>query len=81
MTPGPASDSYDPEFGTTHNKLDVSDAIQEVDDHITKWLGPGLLNIHEVALDSNGRQLPTIRLSERQWRIVRFALRRAKETL
>ena len=75
--PGPVSDSYDPEFGTGDNACAVRDGIQLVINRIQ--LG-ALKNIVEVAHSKNGKPLP-IRLSEREWRLVRFGLRRALEDI
>ena len=75
--PGPVSDSYDPEFGTSERAALVRDGIQAVVDKIR--LGT-LKNIVEVAGSTNGSHLP-LRLSEREWRLVRFGLNRALESL
>lgn len=79
---GPVSDSYDPEFSTGQNARDIRDAIGD----IVATLEHGPLRdkpveyILEVVHGKAGR-LSGVTLSEKQWRIVRFALNRAIETL
>lgn len=75
--PGPVSDSYDAEFGTRANAHAVQNGLDEVVAMITRMLGPALRNIVEVADAENGPKL-ALRLSARQWRLVRFGLLRAK---
>lgn len=78
--PGPVSDSYDPVFGTHANLDDVRDAMLSVRVQITDLLGEDLKNIVEVAQSDNGRDL-RLRLCEREWRLVRFALDTALEAI
>jgi len=78
--PVPVSDSYDPEFSTGQNARDVREAIEDLVEKATRILGPELRNIVGVVHGGAGRKMPT-RLSEREWRIIRFALNRAIETI
>lgn len=78
--PGPVSDSYDPEFGTGENARTVAAALQEVVDMATQLLGPELKNILEVAMQQSSPVIPR-KLSEREWRIIRFGLMRAIDTI
>lgn len=78
--PGPVSDSYDPEFGTGYNAYQVANAIRGVIDRATELLGPDLKNIVEVAQGEPGRTIEAT-LTERDWRIIRFGLTRALETI
>jgi hypothetical protein len=78
--PGPVSDSYDPEFGTGANAADVAEAIQGVIDRATEVLGEDRKYIVEVAQGEPGRIIEAT-LTERDWRIVRFGLTRALETI
>ena len=82
--PGPVSDSYDPEFGTAAVAEEVADGIREVISKADLLLGPKLLNIVEVVRSEAGviprKKLPTT-LTEREWRIIRFGLRRALESI
>ena len=78
--PGPVSDSYDPEFGTGSNAADVREGIEEVIRRATLVLGPGLKNIVQVVQGEPGMMLGRP-LTEREWRIVRFALNRALESI
>lgn len=79
--PGPVSDSYDPEFSTQANASRVREAIERQVAWITKQIGPGLQNIVEVVDGPSGKRMPARRWSEREARIIRFALLRALETL
>jgi hypothetical protein len=85
--PGPVSDSYDPEFGTGANAAEVLVAITKVRDLITQRIGSDeLKNIVELAEgynatryeDPNRKPCP---FSERELRIIRFALNRELESL
>lgn len=79
--PGPVSDAYDPEFGTADNAARVREAIANEVAFLTKHLGPGLKDIVQVVDGPIGRWMPPRRLSEREARIIRFALKRALESL
>ena len=81
--PGPVSDSYDPEFSTGERAGYVCEAITEVRDKITKTVFKGddsLKNIVQVVLGKGGR-LYAGPLTEREWRIIRFCLNRALESI
>lgn len=78
--PGPVSDSYDPEFGTGANAADVAEAIRDLIDRATQHLGEERKNIVEVAQGETGRTIST-NLTERDWRIIRFGLTRALDTI
>ncbi len=78
--PGSISDSYDPEFSTRANAHDVSDAISEIRDVIGKTLGDELKPIVGVVQGPQGK-LTSFRFSERERRILRFALNRALESI
>lgn len=78
--PGPVSDSYDPEFGTGANADEVASGIDGVVKRIDKYLGPQLHNIVDVVRRSDD-QLKHLRFTERELRIIRFCLNRAKESI
>jgi hypothetical protein len=78
--PGPISDSYDSEFGTGENATNVRDAIQEQVNFINMELGNNLLNIVEV-VNSSLETKHHLVLTERDLRIIRFSLNRAKESV
>lgn len=77
--PGPVSDSYDPEFSTGANAQDVRDAIIEARDALAYGLDE-TKNIVSVVHGRAGRLKATI-LTEKQRRVVRFALNRALESI
>ena len=80
VMPGPVSDCYDPEFSTTANAYDVSCGIKKIVDGIGVHLGPELKNIVGVVHGPRGKKFKVV-VSERDMRIIRFALNRALETI
>lgn len=79
--PGPVSDSYDPEFGTSSNAQDVADAIREVRLKVSAYIGSDQLkNIVDLAQSKNGRAAHHA-FSERELRIIRFCLDRSLESV
>lgn len=77
--PGPVSDSYDPEFGTGENARDVREAIEQVGDKLAVGLGE-LKPIVQVVHGRAGK-LKAVILNEKERRVVRFALKRALESI
>jgi hypothetical protein len=81
--PGPVSDSYDPEFGTREVADDIDGALRAVYDRLTVILGNkppmNILDLVDAKLDSfivaGGG------LTEREWRLLRFAIERARQSL
>jgi len=78
--PGPVSDSFDPEFTTRANAADVVEGIEEARNIIGKTLGEELKEIVGVAQGPQGKSV-SIRLTERQRRLIRFGLNRALESI
>ena len=79
MSPGPVSDSYDPEFSTGENARDVRDAIMRARDRVAVGLGEPK-NIVAVVHGQAG-PFKAVKLSERERRVIRFALNRALESI
>ena len=84
--PGPISDSYDPEFSTGARATIVREAIATQRDRFTEILGDKLLPIVNIAEDEFTHTLPAeevidIEFTERELRILRFALNRAIESI
>jgi hypothetical protein len=79
--PGPVSDSYDPEFGTGFNAGRVSHAIVRVYARVTDILGgvPPLPILELV--DSDLDRPITATLTEKEWRLLRFACERATDSI
>lgn len=79
--PGSVSDAYDPEFGTAEVAEDIREALREEYKRVS-----GILNyqppvyVGELIHTDPG---PTISeaLSEKSWRLIRFALERAIESV
>lgn len=79
--PGPVSDAYDPEWGTAANAGEIAAALQEMHGRVSRILGNTQpLFILDLLRADLPRQIPHS-LSEKQWRIIRFALERAKDSL
>ena len=79
--PGPVSDSYDPEWGTAANGDEIRDALSDVYDRLS-----GILGGREPMwiMELVGADLPTpiaATLSEREWRLLRFACERAQDSI
>jgi hypothetical protein len=85
--PGPVSDSYDPEFGTAENAMMVHDAVHYVRDLLGIAIGSeARLPVVDMARSELLEENPaspalTVVFTERQLRIMRFALDRALESL
>jgi hypothetical protein len=78
--PGPISDSRDPEFGTGANARAVREAIDAISARIGGVIGHELRFIVDVVDGHPGPAHPLL-LSERELRVIRFALNRASESI
>lgn len=79
--PGPVSDSFDPEFGTRENAQLIRSALDGVHQRINELLG-NAPPVYILDLLPQTRTVPyTAMLTEKEWRLIRFALERAKESL
>jgi hypothetical protein len=79
--PGPVSDSYDPEWGTGANADAIAAALGRMHGRVSGVLGhkPPLFVLDLIRAD-----LPTpitATFTEGEWRLIRFALERAGESL
>lgn len=84
MTPGPVSDSYDPEFGSREVAREVEHGIQRTLERINityERLGLGEREDIVQVLRRAPSQRHAISFTERDLRVIRFALYRAIETL
>lgn len=80
--PGPVSDTYDPEFSTGANRQEVIDAMREQADKISDLLGSELKNIVAVVQDEDYcGAVYQVNLTERELRILRYALNAAVESV
>jgi len=86
--PGPVSDSYDPEWGTSSNREDIADALAEMHGRLGEVIGGGpkfvLEPVHEFIEEVAGKpstRTLTLCCSEAAMRILRFACERARENL
>ena len=78
--PGSISDSYDPEFGTSANSSDINEAVQRMHSVLGNVIGSPPKFIVEVVHGDDGDKI-TASLSEKEWRILRFACERSQESL
>jgi len=82
VSPGPVSDSYDPEFGTGENAREVRAAIEQCIRAIgTQASLRGRKPILDVLNRPPAILYKSVALTTKDWRVVRFALHRALETL
>ena len=81
--PGPVSDSYDPEWGTSAKAEEIADALQSTYVRISGVLGnqPPKDIRSLVSEEIEHRRSINATLTEWEWRIIRFALERAKDSL
>lgn len=80
--PGPVSDSYDPEFGTSQNAQDVRDALIGVRDSIRNLIGSELKYIVDIAQSVDDKnEIALAYFTERELRLIRFAINRALEDI
>jgi hypothetical protein len=83
--PGPVSDSYDPEFGTSARATEVRTAIEEVRKMVSEEIdNDELQDIVELAERLNTMTYPNGRApgyNETELRIIRFCLNRAIESI
>lgn len=79
--PGPVSDAYDPEWGTGANAQEIHYALGSLYERVSAILD----NKEPIyILDLVNDSLPTTinaTLTEWEWRIIRFALERANESI
>lgn len=81
--PGPVSDSYDPEWGTADRASMIQNALLEMHARLGNIIGSSPLPISQVVLglgDLSGNLIEAT-LTEREWRILRFACERAAECI
>lgn len=81
--PGPVSDSFDPEFGTGEVAAKIESSVQHMYKRVSAILSQKqpinirvLVDLH----DKLQKPIPAT-LTEWEWRIIRFALERAQESI
>ena len=79
--PGPVSDSFDPEFGTGENAHRIRQQLTLMYARVSGILGGTKpLPILEL-VDAELPRPITATLTEKEWRLLRFALERAQESI
>jgi hypothetical protein len=80
--PGPVSDSYDPEWGTGSNRDKIAGALKTMHGVVGIILSNSPpVNVLDLVRPNALPQPITATLTEKQWRLIRFALERAKDSL
>lgn len=79
--PGPVSDAYDPEWGTSANAEDIRQALAGVYRVVSAALGDRPPQFVLDLVRAQDGPAVTATLSEKQWRLIRFALERAGESV
>lgn len=79
--PGPVSDSYDPEWGTSAHGEEIRIALSEVYDRVSAVLGHKPPMDIRVLVCSELDDPISATMSEYEWRMIRFALERAQESI
>ena len=79
--PGSVSDSYDPEWGTGENSDTIRNAMLDMHCKLSDILG-GMppMYILDLVQAELGNPI-TATLTEKQWRLLRFACERAAESI
>ena len=79
--PGSISDDYDPEWGTATNRGEIEDCLREVYKKVSSILDEKPpIYIMDLVHKSLPHKTSAV-LTEKQWRLLRFALERAMESL
>jgi hypothetical protein len=79
--PGPVSDSYDPEWGTSAVGSEIDDNLEQVYDRLTGILGgKPPIDIRKLIRMELPRDISAT-MTEKEWRLIRFAIERARDSL
>lgn len=79
--PGPTSDAYDPEWGTASNGDAIHSALAATYRVVSATLGDRPpMYVLDLVRSPDGPAV-TATLTEKQWRLIRFALERAGESI
>jgi hypothetical protein len=82
--PGPVSDSYDPEWGTGYAAHNIREALKDVYRTVSGILDnqpPMDIRVLVHRATPLNRLIHSGQLTEWEWRIIRFALERAEESI
>ena len=79
--PDPISDSLDPEWGTSSNAAEITESLDRVYSKITNILcGQSPMFIIDLVKTDLPEPINAT-LTTKEWRIIRFALERARDSL
>lgn len=79
--PGPVSDSYDPEWGTSFNAHCIKEALDGVYARLSNVLDDQPPMDIRVLIDADLPTLIYASLTQKEWRLLRFAVERAKDSI
>ena len=80
--PGPVSDSYDPEWGTAANGDKIKEALRATYQRVSTFALESRPPIWIMELvDMDLPKMHGAMLSEKDWRLIRFALERACDSI
>jgi hypothetical protein len=79
--PGSVSDSYDPEWGTSANGDRIRESLDVMYEKVSSILQDSVPLYILRLLDKDMPDEITTTLTEKEWRLIRFALERARESL
>lgn len=79
--PGSVSDAYDPEWGTASAADEIRYALDVMHRTVSRLLGDAPPIFIGSLVQLNLPATITATLNEKQWRLIRFALERAKESI
>jgi hypothetical protein len=79
--PGSVSDSYDPEWGTSANGDRIREVLQIMYSRVSSILGNKPPIYVLALLEEDLNKAITATMTEREWRLIRFALERAMESI
>lgn len=80
--PGPVSDAYDPEWGTAAQADEIRGALRQMHGVVSEILSHSPpLYIIQLLSEPLNRAMPPQQLTEKEWRLIRFALERAADSI
>lgn len=79
--PGPVSDSFDPEWGTSANANDIIEELRRMHRILGEAIGSPPRYILDIVADEDAGREIRLSLRENDLRILRFACERASESI
>ncbi len=81
--PGDISTGYDPEWGSCYNRDQIEDVLTDIYRKVSTILSnePPMYVVELAWAENLDRVLPAEQLTEQEWRLIRFAIERAIQSL